>query len=369
MGPTSNPIPTYWLFGLPVEQLSLETATELIARKIRRQADFVFATPNLNFLRTASQDPVFQAAVLRCDMSLADGMPLLWLAKLAGFDLPERVAGSDLFDRLMASADSEQPIRAFFYGGPPGAAQAACKHIDTLAGVAGAGALTPGFGSVDDLSDNGTLSAIRSANPNFLVVALGARKGHLWIDRNRASLSPVVSSHLGAVVNFAAGTVKRAPGWMARIGLEWIWRILQEPNLFRRYSDDALFLGSLIVESIRVRRRVVQSRSSPRATACDLQQHEAGRWHARISGPFVGTAVDAFDARLAAEVPEGCLVNLDLSDATRIDARGLGALYCWRFRSAWRCSILPTSLCASLVADVGFHRAQILLETAEGRSY
>lgn len=359
--------PTFWLFGLPVEQLSLKEATDLIGQRIRNDDDFLFATPNLNFLRTASEEPSFQATVLRCDMALADGVPLLWLARLAGFRLPERVAGSDLFDRLMAAGDTNQATRVFFYGGALGAAQAARQRVNGLPGVQGVGALTPGFGSVEDLSDKHTLDIIRSPRPNFLVVALGARKGHLWLDRNRAHLRPMVSSHLGAVVNFAAGTVKRAPKWVARAGLEWIWRIAQEPNLFSRYRNDALFLVKLMITrwalALAQPRRFFEPAEIQRQHVdFDVIEQQPGHWSARIRGSFRGTSVDAFDGRLASEIPAGARLEVDLSETTRIDARGLGALYCWRFRRAWHCALTPAPLPATLLADIRFHRASVLID-------
>jgi N-acetylglucosaminyldiphosphoundecaprenol N-acetyl-beta-D-mannosaminyltransferase len=360
---------TFWLLGLAVDQMSLDQATTLIGQRIRDHDSFVFATPNLNFLRTANADPAFQAAVLRSDLGLADGTPLLWLARLAGFRLPERVAGSDLFDQLMSEADPDLPTRIFFFGGPPGSAPAARDRVNTIPGIQGVGALTPGFGSVDDLSDDRTLDVIRTAAPNFLVVALGARKGHLWLQRNRTKLPPMVSSHLGAVVNFAAGTVKRAPRWVAQAGMEWLWRIIQEPNLFSRYRDDALFLAGLVVTrwllaAIRPRRFAAVPPDAIMSTNCDLSEHHAGQWRARIRGPFAGATVEAFDARLRTDVPPGALLDLDLSETTRIDARGLGALYCWRFRRGWRCALGQSPLPATLLADIRFHRASALIDQA-----
>lgn len=369
MAPLATTPPTFWLFGLPVEQLSLDQATDLIGQRIRDNDDFLFATPNLNFLRTASEDPSFQATVLRCDMSLADGVPLLWLARMAGFRLPERVAGSDLFDRLMSAGDPRQPTRTFFFGGASGAAQAACQRVDTLPGIQGVGALTPGFGSVEDLSDEHTLDAITSAQPSFLVVALGARKGHLWLDHNRARLRPMVSSHLGAVLNFAAGTVKRAPKWVARAGLEWIWRVVQEPNLFARYRDDALFLAKLVLTRwalalVRPRGTSEPGDVDAQGASCELSQQQPDRWLAQIRGRFIGAHVDAFDGELASKIPAGARLEVDLSEATRIDARGLGALYCWRFGRGWHCALTPTPLTATLMADIRFHCASVLIDPA-----
>ena len=105
-------------------------------------------------------------------------------------------------------------------------------------GLKAVGAINPGFGSVEEMSSNAILHEINQAKPDILLVALGAKKGTAWIEYNRNKLNAGVISHLGATVNFLAGTVKRAPILFRRFGLEWLWRILQEPKLFSRYAYD-----------------------------------------------------------------------------------------------------------------------------------
>ena len=100
------------------------------------------------------------------------------------------------------------------------------------------------------MSTDDHLSRLNAARPDFVVVALGAKKGHAWIDRNLARIDAPLISHLGAVVNFTARTVSRAPRALQRIGLEWLWRIFQEPALWRRYAIDAIALGRLLTTCV-----------------------------------------------------------------------------------------------------------------------
>jgi N-acetylglucosaminyldiphosphoundecaprenol N-acetyl-beta-D-mannosaminyltransferase len=100
------------------------------------------------------------------------------------------------------------------------------------------------------MSDDRIIQRINASGADFLVVALGARKGQAWIERNRARLAVPVISHLGAVLNFVAGTVKRAPSWMQRIGLEWLWRVKEEPALWVRYFRDGLALLGLFTTRV-----------------------------------------------------------------------------------------------------------------------
>jgi N-acetylglucosaminyldiphosphoundecaprenol N-acetyl-beta-D-mannosaminyltransferase len=108
------------------------------------------------------------------------------------------------------------------------------------------GYASPGFGTVEQMSAPETIAHINQSGADFVVLALGACKGQAWIERNHQSLNAPVISHLGAVVNFMAGTVVRAPAWMQYAGLEWLWRIKEEPALWRRYWGDARLLARLI---------------------------------------------------------------------------------------------------------------------------
>jgi N-acetylglucosaminyldiphosphoundecaprenol N-acetyl-beta-D-mannosaminyltransferase len=180
---------------------------------------------------------------------VADGMPLVWLARLMGIPLRGRVAGSSVFEALRGGAG--RPLAVYFFGGPAGVAEAAGRRLAREAqGLVCVGYESPGFGSVEEMSGEETIRRINASNADLLVVSLGARKGQAWIERNRPRLNVPVVSHLGAVVDFAAGTVRRAPAWMQRAGLEWLWRIKQQPVLWRRYLHDGIALAALLVTRV-----------------------------------------------------------------------------------------------------------------------
>jgi N-acetylglucosaminyldiphosphoundecaprenol N-acetyl-beta-D-mannosaminyltransferase len=187
----------------------------------------------------------FRQSVLSSDLSVADGAPILWLAEKQGTPLPERVAGADIFDALRYGAGRQllgRAVKVFFFGGPEGVAQRACEVLnqehEATGFMQGVGAIYPGHGSVDDMSSERWIQQINASGADFLVVALGARKGQAWIMANRHRLTVPVVSHLGAVVNFVAKTVRRAPRPVRRLGLEWVSPIKEEPELFDRYWAD-----------------------------------------------------------------------------------------------------------------------------------
>jgi N-acetylglucosaminyldiphosphoundecaprenol N-acetyl-beta-D-mannosaminyltransferase len=233
------------LLGLPFDAVSMEGAVQRIRTAAANRSPCFLSTPNLNFLVAAQSDIAFRNSVINSNLSIADGMPLVWIARLLGIPIRERVAGSALFDSLRN--ESGKPLSVFFFGGPDGAAESACRRLNTEGkGLACAGFESPGFGSIDEMSDETIIQRINASNADFLVVSLGAKKGQAWIERNRHRVTVPVISHLGAVVNFVAGTVIRAPVWMQNTGLEWLWRIKEDPALWRRYFWDGLALLKLL---------------------------------------------------------------------------------------------------------------------------
>lgn len=237
--------PVHALLGLAVDACDLAGAVAMVRRSAFECRPCMVSTPNLNFLVQAQTDAAFRDSVLGSELSLADGMPLVWAARLLGVPLPGRVAGADLFEAL--ARHDGPPVKVFFFGGPKGAAQAACERVNARAGGLRCVGFDPaGFGTVEDMSGAERIVHINASGAHFVIASLGARKGQAWLLRNRTRLAAPVLCHLGAVVNFAAGRVRRAPRALQRLGLEWLWRIVEEPALWRRYAGDAMAFAKLL---------------------------------------------------------------------------------------------------------------------------
>ncbi len=356
-----------WIFGLPIDCVSMRQAILMIDRGLVADGQLIFATPNVNFLAEANRDAAFADAVLRSDAFFADGTPLLWLARLLGIRLPERVAGSDLFENLRRS--SGQPIRVFFFGGDPGVAKAAHEAVTSDPGrFIPTGYLDPGFGSAEQLSSDEIVSAINAANADFLVVSLGARKGHLWIERNKARLNCRVISHLGAVVAFAAGHVRRAPPLVARFGFEWLWRTIAEPRLATRYLRDGVFLvGTLalatrnaITNRNRRAARTSAAHAVPSATTVSARIQIAGRLNATDLARLERT-VELWPADKAP------IIWLELDSVESLDPIAVGELHRLlgqRTLRQFRISCSEGSRGHRALSEM---RAQILVDFAERR--
>lgn len=238
------------VLGLPFDPLTEQQALENIVASAQQKRPCFFSTPNLNFVVSSLSSALFFDSVCASNLSVADGMPLVLVSKLMGENLPERVSGSGLFEHVM-NRKEDQSISVFFFGGDPGVGEEAAaklEHADN--GLLAAGFLDPGRGSVDDMSSASVIEQINNANPDFIVVALGAAKGQEWILSNKDKLNAPVVSHLGAVINFVAGNIKRAPEFWQKLGLEWVWRTLQEPRLAKRYAQDGLCFLLLLAKTV-----------------------------------------------------------------------------------------------------------------------
>lgn len=279
--------PVFCLLGLAFDQVDMSTVVDRVGHSARQRIRMVMSTPNVNNIVAIQQDAVFRDAITRCDLVIADGMPLVWIARLLGISTC-RVAGSDLFQALMRGEGG--PLRVYFFGAAEGMAEAACERLNRDGGpMRGAGWHYPGFGTVAEMAATDVVARINVAQPDFVVVALGTAKGQQWIQRVGPALDAPLISHLGAVVNFVAGSVRRAPMAMQRSGFEWVWRIREEPALWRRYAKDAWALAGLCLRSVlpltvrRVLRSVLPVHSSAKLElstvgGCTQQLTLSGNW-------------------------------------------------------------------------------------------
>jgi N-acetylglucosaminyldiphosphoundecaprenol N-acetyl-beta-D-mannosaminyltransferase len=317
------------LLGLPFDAIALKKAAAKLEAARATKARCFFSTPNLNFVVASQSDPVFKDSVSRSNLSLVDGMPLVWIAKILGVPVSERVSGSDLFEHLRQHSLADW--RVYFFGGEEGVAQRASAVLERASSsMTAVGFTNPGFGAVADMSDAKTLNQINQASPDMVVVSLGAAKGQSWIVANLDRIEAPVVSHLGAVVNFVAGTVSRAPRWAQKSGLEWAWRIKEEPKLWRRYANDGFKLVQLMLTKVLPLAAVqrlsqVSANEYWRAYVCtsfrsdDVLISLGGAWNEGNLRP-----IRTEFHRLQSLAPS--CVTIDFSDVTRFDSAFVGVL-------------------------------------------
>jgi N-acetylglucosaminyldiphosphoundecaprenol N-acetyl-beta-D-mannosaminyltransferase len=209
-------------------------------------------TANLHTLMLANQDPTFHEAVLGATFALADGMPLVWATRRRQLRVPERVAGADLIPAVCALA-AARGYRIFLLGGAPGAAEEAARELKRrYPGIQIAGTEAPPFRALATEEEGVLLERIRAARPDFLFVAFGSPKGELWVKKHCRALAVPVCVQVGATIDFLAGRVRRCPRWLQLVGLEWAYRLYQEPGrLSCRYARNAAFLLRMLFRDAR----------------------------------------------------------------------------------------------------------------------
>ena len=256
-------------------------------------------------------------------------MPPVWVAKILGIPGVEKVSGSDLFDALLTrELPDARRIKVFLFGGEEGVAAKACKKInDSSPALKCSGYFNPGFGSVAEMSDDETLAKINTSGAEFVVVSLGAKKGQEWIMTNQSKLKAPVISHLGAVVNFTAGKVLRAPGWMQVAGLEWLWRTWQEPHLWLRYSTDGMaFIWLLLVCILPYKVWLLFNQKTLLITDRVTYQSKSddNQVLIRIEGICVHQNIDPLRSEFQIALNMGLPIQIDLSGVTAADGAFLG---------------------------------------------
>ena len=320
----------YCILGMPVDAIGMHAAVRRIEMAAAGRTPFLISTPNLNFLVNSQLDGDFRESLILSDLCTADGVPIVWIARLAGIPIENRIAGSDIFDALKAEHSPAHPLKVFLFGGPEGVAAAASRALNGQPnGLHCVGWLYPGFCSAEEMSRDDIIDNINSSGADFLVASLGAQKGQLWLQRNHHRLLIPVRAHLGASLNFQAGTVRRAPLTMRKFGLEWLWRIKEEPYLWRRYWNDGRALLRLLFTHVFpfafwtwwLRLRYERGEDLIITQACGYETVTLS-----LSGPadarHVDKAIPAFREAIATKKQ----IALDFSNTRTIDARFLGLL-------------------------------------------
>lgn len=238
-----------------VDAVSFSEALDAIERLVDSRKGGAVFTPNVDHVVKAESNDAFRAAYAGASLSLPDGMPLVWVSRMLGCPLRERVAGSDLLLPLLQRA-ARRSWRVYLLGGQPRCARTAATLLRKRFGVNVVG--WDDCRIENDGSDPGgeSVARVRAAAADIVLVGLGPPKQELWITRAAGEIGPAVALGVGAGIDFLAGRFQRAPRWLSKMGLEWTFRLVQEPRrLWRRY----------LIEGPRFARIVLETWSHPRS--------------------------------------------------------------------------------------------------------
>lgn len=211
------------------------------------------AVCTVHSVMTARRDPQLRGALESADVATTDGVPLAWALRLNGVRHQERVDGAALFDGAIERG-LELGTRHYFYGATAETLDKLVAHLgSSYPGLAVAGRHAPPFRSLTDSEFRGDLARIEAAAPDVVWIGIGMPKQEMWMARAEGLLPGVSLVGVGAVFDWVAGNVRRAPGWMQRSGLEWLYRLYREPRrLWRRYVwNNPAYLGLVAAQIVR----------------------------------------------------------------------------------------------------------------------
>jgi N-acetylglucosaminyldiphosphoundecaprenol N-acetyl-beta-D-mannosaminyltransferase len=244
--------------GVRVDPATLDEAVDRIAfaaiarRAGARSPALAVFSANVDMIVKASRDPAFAAGLAAGDLVLADGVPVVWMARGLGGALPERVAGVDLVPAITARA-ARDGLSVFFLGGAEGVAdRAAARLVASAPALVVAGTLAPPWGfEAEPRARAEALDAVEAARPDIVLVALGAPKQERLILELRDRTHAAALVAVGGALDMIAGDLPRAPRAVQAAGLEWAWRLAQEPaRLGRRYLVDDAAIAPLYARAL-----------------------------------------------------------------------------------------------------------------------
>lgn len=316
--------PVYGVMGIPVEAVDFATVIASIKKASGTNRPFLISTPNVNFLISSRVDASFRETLLQSELCPVDGAPIVLIARMLGVPITARIAGSDTFEMLKQDM-SGTLLNVFLFGGTDEAGEKLCKLLNAGTGLRCVGRLNPGFGSVEELSKDHIIDQINASSADLLAVFLSSEKAQKWLLNNHARLTVPVRFDFGGTINFQAGLVRRAPLRLRQLGLEWLWRIKEEPYLWRRYWADGRQLAIIFLSAVLPLALEQLLRRFKKGTALRIEQ-QAGtdvvlmRMSGDAVAPYVPEAIEAFRQACALEQS----IVVDLADVGFIDARFFG---------------------------------------------
>lgn len=263
----ADPARRVTLMGLALDHVTEAQAIDHVMSELAAGRGGWVLTPNLHILRMFATRPQYAAYASGSTLRVADGMPLIWASKLRGTPLPARVAGSELVWSLTARA-AQEGRSVYFLGGNPGTADQSAERLRSRSpGLRVAGCECPPLGFENDPSYMAALERrLIEAAPDICYLGITPDKGDRVISRLRSLLPRTWFMGVGISFSYVAGEVKHAPTWLRKVGLEWFYRLCQEPRrLGRRYLIEGLpfaarLMGGAVID--RLRRRSDRTRPS-----------------------------------------------------------------------------------------------------------
>jgi N-acetylglucosaminyldiphosphoundecaprenol N-acetyl-beta-D-mannosaminyltransferase len=246
------------LLGVPIWNHSLgalvHASLQAIVERESRDRPFVFACANPHSLAVAERDAAFKTALIEADAAVADGVGVTVAAGLCGRRVGPRIPGIDYFRALMGALDARSQGRVTFFGSRQEVLDLLlARSAAEFPNVQSLTAVSPPYGDWPAETNQRFIEQINGSRPDVLWVGMTAPRQEKWVRENLPQLKCGVVGSIGAVFDYFAGTVQRAPQWVCDAGLEWVYRLSHEPRrLWQRTLVSApQFLGLVMLETLR----------------------------------------------------------------------------------------------------------------------
>ena len=223
-------LPTVDILGVRIHRLTMPEAVAAVMQMLPSGTHHQVVTLNATMLYRAARDENFRRVVNDASLVAPDGMGVMLVAKILGTELPEKVSGVDLAERVCA-ASADDGYRVFFLGAAPGVAPLAAEKL--RAKYPGLHVVGTHHGYFDAREEPGIIRAVQSANAQLLLVALGSPRQDEWIAAHLRECGAAVAIGIGGSLDVYAGRVRLAPEWVRQAGLEWMYRLAREPRRWR----------------------------------------------------------------------------------------------------------------------------------------
>jgi N-acetylglucosaminyldiphosphoundecaprenol N-acetyl-beta-D-mannosaminyltransferase len=237
---------------MPIHAATMDQAVALCAAAVQQRRPLVIGVVNAAKVVNMQRQPILRDSVLDSDMILADGIAVVWASKLLRRALPERVAGIDLFERLLAVAN-ERHYSVYFLGASQDVLEAMLARVRQRYPDLRISGSRNGY--FKDAESEAVAADIRAAAPDMLFLGMTSPKKEVFLARWGRGLNVAVCHGVGGSFDVMAGKVKRAPRLWQRLGCEWLYRVVQEPRrMWKRYLvTNTLFAGMLVREMLNPR--------------------------------------------------------------------------------------------------------------------
>lgn len=314
---------TVAVLGVPFQNVTMDESVALIEEQIREGGFHQVATANVDFLRHAMNDPDLRHILGSCELVVPDGMPVVWMSRLLGSPLKERIPGIDLVERL-ADLCNRRGYGIFFLGASESSSRLAAKALARkFPGLRIVGRYSPPPQPLEKMDHEEILRRIHEARPDILLVAFGNPKQEQWIARHRDRLRVPVCIGVGGTLDALSGNLRRAPQWMQSSGLEWLYRAAQEPRrLTARYLADAVYLLQHLPGC--VAEAIAQPRN-PKNLGLVARQVGNTRLIA-MNGDLCGASLEEFNSLSGDAALAGMNIVLDMSKTGYVGPEFIGSL-------------------------------------------